>query len=205
MRFISHYRNFAVGIFPRSVEILPGGVEREIRPGLTAHFVHGDVTAEELRFAESTFAFHGRTLGEDTVTLTPIIGRLSTYDTENPENVELYHRIDQQMEGQPTMDGRGVWAEGYTKALVEAKLSERADGDMFAKVPEETVAAPWPRYNEFAGSIDELVARLRQDGHHLPAVLAYEKQNLRRPDVMKAIEAALEEHAEVESEEFVEA
>jgi hypothetical protein len=193
MRFISHINRFGVKIFDRKVEILGGGVERELRPQLVANFQMGDVTPDEVRFAEQTFNLNGRTTEIDTVTPTNILSRLSTYDTENEGNLETYHQIDLQMEGQPTPNGRGVWGEGTTKQLVEEALIRRGDGQMFAPIVEARLTPPWPRYDDFRGSIEELVTKVEDDGHHLPAVIAYEKQNLHRPDVLAALQEKLEE------------
>ena len=74
-------------------------------------------------------------------------------------------------------------------------------------VPVIPVAAPWPAYNEFRGSVQELAEKVVSDGHHLPQVIAYEKQNLNRANVVEALEEALATQVDLAQDdtEFVKA
>lgn len=194
MRFLSHIRSFAVQILEPRSEILGGGVVRELQPLLMAQFVTGDITAAELTFAERNFHAHGRTTERDEVTLTPLLGRLSSYDTEMPANLEEYARVDRQMEGQYVPGGREKWSEGTTKRIVEEKLIERSKvGDApFALVEEERIVPPWPLYDAFPGDAQELVEVLKVQGHNLIQALGYERQNANRADVVEILEEEIE-------------
>jgi hypothetical protein len=194
MRFLSHIRNFGVGILQSREEVLAGGVTREIQPMLTATFKTGDIFAEELEYAERHFKVHGRTTERDEVTLTPLIGRLSTYDTESEENIRIYDEIDAKMEGTYLPGGREKWTTGSTKKLVEEKLLSR-QGENYALVEQAPVDAPWPKYDEFQGDDESLVFVLVEQGHNLGQAIAYERQHQNRPDVIRRLEEAVQEQA----------
>lgn len=189
MRFISHIRRNAITIHGGRVRHTEFGDEVLI-PMVIAQFTPGDITAEELVFAERVFKgeTNGRTLELDEVTPTELLGRLSSYDTD--EHAEYFAQLDEEY-GAPS--GAKNW-EGW-KAYTEQKLIERSqpgsDSRIFEAAP---LSPPWPKYNEFRGSIDDLIMRLLEDGYHLPAVLEYEQsaQGLQRKDVIVALTEAIE-------------
>jgi hypothetical protein len=206
MRFVSHIRNFGVGILTRRAVIQASGAEQELVPGFQASFWQSDITAAELEFAERHFSPNGRTTEVDEVTLTPLLGRLSVYDTEAEKEVAKYDEIDEQMLGETIPGSRGkLWERGTMKRMVEEKLVARAaTSQTFALVVEPRVAPPWPAYDSFPGEVEDLVAVIQAQGHHIPAVIAYERQNRRRADVIAALEDALaEQNAENPQPEFV--
>jgi hypothetical protein len=193
MRFISHIRKYAVGVVPRRAVPLAVGGEQEIVPEITARFWQGDITAEELEFAERRFNPEGRTTEVDMVTPTPLLGRLSVYDTDAPREVERYAQIDEQMHGQPVPGRRGdTWGPGTTRKLIEDKLIARAEtSNAFALFEAPALAPPWPKYDEFPGDAEDLLGVLVAQGHHLPAVIEYERQNQGRRDVIAILEDAI--------------
>lgn len=206
MRFISHSRRFQVLILS-PVKVIENGIEREIAPMLIAQFKQGDLTAEELEFAERKWekTAHGRTLEQDQVTKTPLIGRLSTYDTNDPAVQAEYEEVDRVLEGKPHAKlPRGqVWKDGDAERITIERLMhtmQLTGGADFAVIEEAVVPAPWPAYNEFPGSVEDLVEVLVAQGHHLPQVLQYERQNLKRHAVIAALEAKLDEQQPVGAE-----
>lgn len=208
MRFVSHITKFGVGILPRRVEILGGGVEREIQPLFVAQFIRGDLHAEEAEMAQRIWRqLPGFTTEVDEVTITPHFKRLSTYDTESRANLDRYAEIDRAMEGEWMPGGRAKWEPGATKKLVEQKLSAKAVvRDMFFQVEQAPVVAPWPLYDAFPGTAEDLLEVLQAQGHNLVQALAYERQHEQRPEVMERLEAAIAEEASAlgaDVEEFV--
>lgn len=198
MRFISHIRRLSVGIQSgrNRYEL---GMEQVVVPNIVAEFWQGDITSAELAFAEFAFKgeLNGRTLELDEVTPTQLLGRLSIYDTENPSVVAAMEALDEEF-GKP----RGH--ESY-KDLLEAKLLSRSGPGLdFRLVEEAPVPAPWPRYNEYAGSFEDLVQRVIDDGYHLPEVLAYERQNLNRVEVVELLEMSIRDN-QASSADFVQA
>lgn len=191
MRYISHIRNFAVGIMSKRVEYLPGGIERVIVPELTARFKVHDVTAEELEFAERVWRkLPGQTYEADEVTPTARISRLSTFDTESPENQALFREVDDHMikEGLTLPGTRDPWKVGDAQRITEAKLADRAvRSETFAIVAERELAPPWPLYDAFPGEPEDLVAVVVSQGHNVRAVLAYEEQHQDRPSVVSLL------------------
>lgn len=204
MRFVSHIRKFTVGVLTDRTVPLAGGGEQTLVPGFQAAFWQSDITAAELEFAERHFSPNGRTTEVDEVTLTPLIGRLSVYDTENENEIKKYDDIDEFMVGQPIPGTRGeTWERGTMKAMVERRLTERAlTSQTFAKFEEPMVAPPWPTYDAFPGEPEDLVEVIKAQGHHVPAVLLYERQNQNRPDVVAAL-SDLEAEQATQAPEFV--
>lgn len=201
MRFISHSRRFQVLILADRKEII-NGFEREVAPMLVAQFRQGDLTSEELEFAERKWdrTAPGRTLEMDQVTKTPLLGRLSVYDTDSQEAQADFDRVDRALEGQEHQKlPRGQrWQDGDAERLTIERLlsaSARTNGADFAPFEEAPVTAPWPNYNEFPGDTEDLVEVLLAQGHHLPQALAYERQNLKRRDVIEALEREIERTA----------
>jgi hypothetical protein len=194
MRFISHSRRFMVQIFP-SVKMVENGIEREISPQLVAKFKQGDLTSDELSFARSLWdrSANGRTLEMDQVTKTDLLGRLSVYDTDAPDVQQEFDEIDRALDGQPhaklARDER--WKPGDAERLTIERLMEAAargnNGD-FAAYTEAAVPPPWPKYDDFPGSAEDLLEVLVEQGHHLPQALAYERQNGKRRVVIEMLE-----------------
>lgn len=192
MRFIAHSRVFQIQCIEQRERPGPFGPE-VIRPGYTAEFRYADVTTEDVAFAEQAFQgeLNGRTYELDEVTPTTILNRLSTFDTEAPENVKRFLEIDQNT-WNPATKEYGM-PEGTTKHLVEQKLLERQSaGNQFALVQEPTLAPPWPSYNDFVGSVDDLAMKVLDDGYNVSSVIAFEKSRdgLKRVDVIEALTAA---------------
>jgi hypothetical protein len=183
MRFVSHIRNFAVGIITERSHPTQYGATVVDVPGYTAYFT-SDVTAADVEFAEREFEnlglMYGRTLLVDEVTSTPITNRLSVFDTEEKalqENWATRTYTDEM--------GR----EWDFKEYVEWKLANRAENNPdFRLVDVEAIQPPWPRYLAFQGSLDELMQRIADDGYDVGRVLAYERQSGQRPAVIEALE-----------------
>lgn len=211
MRFISHSRRFMVQIFP-SVKTVENGIEREISPQLVAKFKQGDLTADELSFARSLWerSANGRTLEMDQVTKTDLLGRLSVYDTDAPDVQQEFDAVDRAIEGQEHAKlPRGQkWKAGDAERLTIERLLEAArrgnNGDL-AAYTEAAVAPPWPNYDRFPGSAEDLLEVLVEQGHHLPGALAYERQNQKRPRVIKLLEQEIERTAPAEGAEIIHA
>jgi len=171
MRFISQSRRFSVQVRPERGVVENGMWAIKVDP-IYADFWQDDIREHELAVAEKSFNFHGRTTEMDTVTPTPIITRLSVFDTV----------VAAQAQG---------W-DDETREQVEEFLLRRAEqtgNTNFMYVPEREINPPWPRYNEFRGSIERLVARLTEDGYDFNDVLTYEQSQfgLRRPEVIAAL------------------
>jgi len=185
VRFISQSRRFSVQVRPEH-GVVENGMWAVKVPAIYADFWQDDIREHELAIAEKSFNFHGRTTEMDTVTPTPIITRLSVFDTIVAAAAQGW--------------------DDETREKVEEFLLHRAEqtGNInFMFVPEREINPPWPRYNEFRGSIERLLARLREDGFDLNDVLTYEQSQygLRRPEVIAALAAEIAQGPGPEAED----
>lgn len=197
MKAISHIRNYSLVILTDVKEILGSGQERPLVPLYTAVFKQGDLTAEELAFAERLYGTqaHGRTYETDEVTPITLLQRLSSYDTSDPIVQADFDTIDRTMEGleHSSLTRGSVWRYGYMQELTEATLLQRSiNSDVFAIFEETPLAPPWPTYDTFPGDEQDLLEVLMEQGHHLPAVLAYELQSKQHPGLVGLLEEQLE-------------
>jgi hypothetical protein len=184
MRFVSHIRKFGVQIIEPRSHYTQYGDRIEDREGYVAWFNQNDITDADLEFAEREFVqgglITGRTTERDEVTMTPLVDRISVFDTEE-EALRL------NWGGKIYTDERGV--EHDFQTYVENFLTRRAaDAQDFRQMTAVLVEAPWPRYLDFQGSLPELMQRLVDDGHDLNRVLAYERQTGHREMVIAALE-----------------
>lgn len=156
MRFISQYKQFGMQVRPiREMVLATGQVQVQVEP-LYIQFWQGDVSDKEVAAAEAHWGtFAGRTVERDQMTPTSILSRLSAFDTDAEHH---------------------PWAQdAEVKEMVEEVLLSKAGGRDFIYVPRESLAPPWPTYDEFKGNLNKLLERINEDGYTLEAVLAYEQ------------------------------
>jgi hypothetical protein len=155
MRFVSQYKSFGMQIRPiREMVLATGQVQVMVEP-LYIRFWQGDISDAEIAAAEAHWPkFAGRTVERDQVTPTPLISRLSVFDTDHEDH---------------------PWAsDPEVKEMVEEMLMSKAGGKDYIHVPREKTAPPWPTYDDFKGNLNALLKRIEDDGYTLEAVLAYE-------------------------------
>ena len=173
MRFISQIRKYGVQIRPIRTMLLATGQEQVLTEPIYINFREGDVTSHEVEYARQHFSLRGFKTEIDEVTEVNPITRLSSFDTELEADLAKW--------------------DAETKALVEEELMKIAanDNSDVLFVTPTPVAIPWPRYDEFDGSPEALISKLREDGHDLATALRYEKMNQNRPAITTALEEAL--------------
>lgn len=155
MRFISQYKQFGIQVRPiREMVLSTGQVQVQVEP-IYIQFWQGDVSEKEIAAAEAHWPkFAGRTVERDMMTPTSILSRLSAFDTDADHH---------------------PWAnDPEIKEMVEQTLLQKAGGRDFIYVPRDKIAPPWPTYDEFDGSLNELLAKIRDDGYRLEDALLYE-------------------------------
>jgi hypothetical protein len=173
MRFLSHIRNFSVGIVEQKSHPTQYGDLIIDREGYNAVFLADDVTQADIEFAEDVFEKQGLVYGRkyelDEVTPVPLMNRLSVFDTAERALAEN-------------------WSPEFRK-VVEDTLLRRADMHPdFRLIDVEPIKAPWPRYLDFVGSMEQLLQKVVDDGYDVAQVLAYERQTGQRPQVIAALE-----------------
>jgi len=173
-RYVSNIRRFGVGIVEPRVHISNYGDRIIDREGYSAQFMQNDLTDRDVEVATATFEMNGMTTLIDEVTPTPIIDRLSTFDTDD---VAI----------------REEWTPDF-KAMVEEKLARLAARDPhFCLVEQIRQAPPWPLYMQFSGTLEQLLDILVQQGHNLREVIRFEEETGHRQAVINALNAKLDE------------
>jgi len=155
MRFVSQYKMFGMQIRPIREMVLATGQTQVMVEPLYIQFWQGDISDAEIAAAEAHWGkFAGRTLERDQVTPTPLISRLSVFDTDAEHH---------------------PWAnDTEVKEMVEEMLLSKAGAKDYIYVPREALAPPWPTYDNFKGSLASLLKRIDEDGFGLEQILAYE-------------------------------
>ena len=183
MRFVSHIARFSVGIIPERAHFSNYGDRIIDQEGFTAHFNQNEVTETDVSFVERTFALHGRQTLQDEVTPVPTLERTSVFDTAE-------EAVRNNWRGRTHVDERGQ--EWDFQDYVEHKLLENSQGHDDYRLHEQAKEPPpWPKFMEFQGSLEQLFAKIEEDGHDFRQVLAYERQNARRPALIEALEAKI--------------
>jgi len=180
MRFISRFGRYGIAIRPQIQEAYATGIVKIIQTPLDAMFHEGGLLPNEREMALAHWTFNGSYQELNEVTTVAPDYRIGVFDS-----------IEAQMDRQWTNEER---------KQVEAELTslaERFPNDLML-VPETVLAPPWPRYDSFDGSLDKLIAKITEDGYHLADVLAYERTNQARENVIDALEQMIEDEAAVE-------
>jgi|SRR5262245_15789352 len=190
MRFVSHVRRFSVQVVQPAVRYSNYGDRIVDREMYIAQF-SDDITNADLDFARRVFEeggfINGRTTLIDEVTPTPILTRVSVYDTDERALSE-------------------GWTPEFKQQVEDFLLERQINHPDFRVLEEARLDPPWPRYDDFKGTAAKLVEKVVGDGYALPEVLAYERQNKNREDFVSALEVEIAvQAAEVEDAPKVEA
>lgn len=172
MRFISKFGGFGLLIKPDVTESYATGLTRTIEEPIYAMFTVGGLLPAERELAVNRWSFNGLPQQQDQVTTVTPDHRIGVFDTE----------IAQLAKG---------WSD-ETRQLVENALLQRATvNDDILVIEEVRTAPPWPRYDAYQGGTKMLVRKLVDEGHDLEQVLAYERENQQRDEVLIALEELL--------------
>jgi hypothetical protein len=180
-RYVSHIRGLQLVLVSTAARYSNYGDRIVDREGYTAVFAQGDVTERDLEFAEKAFAgkIRGRTTEMDEVTLSPLMGRISVFDTDEKALEER-------------------WTAEF-KQTAEQKLSALAEtSEEFAQIVETPAEAPWPNYLDYEGTLESLLAKIASDGYDFAEVLRFEQQlPAKRPILIEALERKVAEQDEL--------
>lgn len=187
MRFVSQYKRFGIQIRPMREMILATGQVQVLSEPLYIQFWQGDISQREIEAAERFWGtFAGRTVERDQMTPTPLLNRLSVFDT-----VLAQEQLN--------------WDDATREAVEEVLLGKQ--GQSLLYVPAEVMDPPWPAYASFSGDLNDLLAKIVSDGHSVAQVLLYETTDgPKRPAVIAFLTEELESAEREEAEgEFVSA
>lgn len=152
---------------------------RVAQRGILAEWEQGALSDREVEEGlDKLGPFNGMPMYEDEVTPVSPRSRLRVYDTDVAAKVEQWDK--------PTQD----FVEDYL-------LNHELHGKSFVMVEAQKAAAPWPAYDKLTvqgrRTIDLVVAKIvekiEEDGYQPADVLAYERENLNRPEIIDAVEA----------------
>ena len=177
MRFLSKYGRYGVQIRPIQTESFASGITKVTQEPLYALFREGDLRPEERELAIDQWTFNGFYQEQDEVTMVPPDYRIGVFDSRT-------HQINV---GWSDEDREHVERE-----LVRLSQTQH---DILV-VPATMVPPPWPRYDDFAGSPEQLLDILTAQGHDLTQTLAYEQAMQNRPEIVLALEQVINGTAE---------
>jgi len=179
MRVLARYGRYSQQVRPQVSEAYANGVVKITQTPLLAEFREGLMTPEERALCKQSWTFNGFYQEQDEVTPVEPDYRLGMFDS-----------IAAQAANGWSDDERRTVEE----ALIQTALREP---NSIIVVAEAKLPPPWPTYDVFAGSVNELCSKIIEDGFPLEGVLAYEQENQDRPEVVAAFKQLIEDEANV--------
>jgi len=172
MRFVTQYGNFGIKIRDPQARITPYGVE-PVMDGIVAEFSTSDWNQNDYETALRSFQMKGLYQYEDEATPVAPTYRIGIYDTEE----------------QQALNG---WDDETREDVERRLLGAKSFGRDFVLVQELALEAPWPAYDRFDGTPEELVEQIAELGYLYEVALTYEKSKWgqRRDEVIAALTSA---------------
>ncbi len=175
MRFISKYAGYSICYQTDIVNHFGDGNSQIVRPLLDCKFSVGSMNSWEMDAARKTFLNFGLGTYEDHVTQEDPAGRFSVFDTglfQQQHNLTNEQRV----------------------SIEEFLLGRWECGNHYIHVEKPRIAAPWPTYDNYRGvkgspTAERIAEKVREDGYDIDAVIAYERENQGRVEVLDALEA----------------
>lgn len=192
MRFIAKYKRYVIVFQREIVEHFATGESHEIKPYLGCEFdLFGSMRPHEVEAARKQFSNYGLPTEVDGMTLIDPLYRFSVFDTE------LYAK-------EKNLDA------AKQRELEEFLLGRHELGSDYILVEDPVLAPPWPTYDDFRGvrglpTAAAIAKKVAEDGYPVDDVIAYERQNANRSDVITELEAVGAPVITVSEEEFVQA
>lgn len=172
MRFISKWGRTKIQIQPIITENYATGLTSVIQKPLYAIFNEGGLRPEERELAMAAWTWNGFYQEQDEVTMVAPDYRIGVFDSELAQ-------LNQD------------WTD-EERLHVEADLVKYAAAfEDLIEVPRVLIPPPWPNYDVYAGTPEQLVALLLDQGHDIERTIQYEKAMQNRPDVLAALEIGL--------------
>jgi hypothetical protein len=184
-RFVSIYTKFSHGVRDAEVEHYATGKQKVLVDALEAQFGPNGVTEEDHEQAVKSLHFPGLPEDRETEGLVDPRSRLGVWDSEAAQKAFRWTDSDTDL---------------VLKELRESDQNIANGGNVFLEIEVAKMPAPWSSYDrlEDANRIAELAIETETD---LLEVIAYEKENRNRPEVISALAELLDS---VESEPAIE-
>lgn len=170
---MSRFAAYSHGVRPPEVEYDVKGRERVIARGLEAQFEqHGPPLEHEIQEALSTFLFTGLPEDRDTEQHVSPISRLSVFDSE------------------ATAKQNG-WSQEEHDLVVETLRESPQYGADFIEVGALKAKAPWNGYDKLSDPL-KIAEAVELTGVNVADVIAYERENRARDEVLTLLEDLLD-------------
>lgn len=172
MRFLSKYGRFATSVRRQINEHYATGQSSTVQAQVVAQFHEGGLTPEERELAVTHWVFEGSYQNMDEVSTVPPDYRIGVFDSEQAQ-------LEQ------------GWSDEIRIEVEQHLIQHSQRFEDVLVVPRVHIPPPWPRYDDYDGTPEMLVAKLIEDGHSLEAVLTYEKAMQNRPEIVSTLEEAI--------------
>ncbi len=172
-RFVAKYAKYSVGIRDAEVEHFATGREHVIQRGLEAQFEQGEASDYEVEIAVKSFSFTGLPEDREVGGNVHPRSRVGSFDSEVAKK-------------------RLEWTEEEHELILKELRSSDSYGVEFIEVEVPRRPAPWGGYDKLTDS-EKVVDIAIATETDLAEVLAYERENLDRADVVSALESLLDE------------
>lgn len=169
MRFASKYGRFGVQIRPMVQEAYATGMAKVIQEPVYAMFEPWDLRPHERELCLARWSFNGFYQQEDEVTVLPPDHRIGVFDSLAAAALQ-------------------GWPDVIREEVERVLIANASITDNIIVLPLSAFLPPWPRYDDFDGTSEALLAKLIEDGHSLEATLEYERSAQNRPEVIATLE-----------------
>lgn len=168
-RFVSKWGAPSVGVQHAVHEHYGTGEHRTLKRRIDANFHNVLVTDDDLAVALASFTFNGLPFDEESNSIVSPRYRVSVWDSE----------WAQQNEG---------WTDDEIDLIVESLRKDSGFGPEFVEVTVAATAAPFPGYDDL--SVEEIRQILFFTKHDPGPVVAYERENQNRLELIEALEGS---------------
>jgi hypothetical protein len=164
-----YLRRFHASASPQIAEAYANGVVKVTQTALLAEFREGLMTPEERALCVQAWTFNGFYQEQDEVTPVQPDYRLGLFDTIQAQALH-------------------GWSDDERRQVEEAlERAALAEPNSLIVVAVAKLPPPWPLYDVFDGSVNDLCRKIIEDGFAFESVLAYEEENQDRPEVVAAL------------------
>jgi hypothetical protein len=171
MRFAAKYGRYMVQVRPLVQEIYATGGVHVLQEGIYARFKPEGLKPFERELVLQRWHFNGLYQEMDQATHVQPDYRIGVLDTAFEQESLM-------------------WSD-EVRELVEQTLIDLQRFDDIMLLPATQIPPPWPRYDFWDGTPEELLERLNDQGFELETVLEYELAVKNRPKIVQALEHAI--------------
>lgn len=178
MRFVSKSSGYSICYKRDKTMHFATGESQEIQALWNCQFSPVGIRSHEIAQARRQLQNYGMPVEEDRVTPVDPAYRYGIFDTREFQEQHAEEGFDDN-----------------ERLLLEAFLIKKQD-EYYRLVEEIKVPIPWPNYDSFRGvkgtpTALRIAERVLEDGYDVAGVIAYERENANRPDVITELEALM--------------